>query len=66
MSTGIVFTLPRSKSSTFVVKLFKIVGTLTNLLMSSLSNSTFKAIKSFLAAKSLAIYQHQITCFNYF
>ena len=38
--------LPTSKSFTFVFKLFKLVRTLTNLAMSSLS------IKSFLAAKS--------------
>ena len=49
-STGTVFNLAISKSSVF--KLFKLVGTLTNLLMSYLSTSTFKAIKSFLAAKS--------------
>ena len=48
-STGIVLNLPTSKSSTFVFKLFKLVGTLTNLLMSSLSASAFKTI--FLAAK---------------
>ena len=32
-STGIVFDLPTSKSSTFVFKLIKPVGTLTNLLV---------------------------------
>ena len=36
----------------FVFKLFKLVVTLTNLLMSSLSISAFKATKSFLTAKS--------------
>ena len=40
------------KSSTSVFKLFKLVGTLTNLLMSSLSTSAFEVTKSFLAAKS--------------
>ena len=50
-SAGTVFNLPTSKSSTFVFELLKIVETLTNLLMSSLSISAFKAIKSFLAAK---------------
>ena len=52
MSTGTVFNLPTSKSSTFDFKLFQLVGTSKNLLMSSLSTSAFKAIKSFLAAKS--------------
>ena len=37
-------------SFTFIFRLFKLVGTLMGLLMSSLS--TFKAIKGFLAAKS--------------
>ena len=46
-----VFNYPTSNWSTFVFKLFKLVVTLTNLLMSSLSNSAFKAIKSFLATK---------------
>ena len=50
-SIGTVFDLPKSKSSLFVFKLFKLVGILTNLLMSSLSTSDFKAIKSLLAAK---------------
>ena len=36
-STGTVFNLPTSKSFTFVLKLFKQVGTLVNLLMSNLS-----------------------------
>ena len=36
----------------FVLKLCKLVETLANLLMSNLSTSTVKAIKSFLAAKS--------------
>ena len=34
-STGTVFNAPTSKPSTFAFKFFKIVGTLTNLLMSS-------------------------------
>ena len=38
---------PTSKTSTFVFQLFKLVGTLTNLLMSSLSVSAFNAIKHF-------------------
>ena len=42
--------LPTSKSSNFVFKLIKLVGTLDSLLMSSLSTSDFKGIKSFLAA----------------
>ena len=44
-STGTVFILPTSKSSTFVFKVFKLVETLINLLMSSLSTSAFKPIK---------------------
>ena len=51
-SNGTVFNLPTSKSSTFIFKLFKQIGTLVSLLMSSLSASDFKAIKSFLVAKS--------------
>ena len=51
-STGTVFNLPTSKSFTFVYKLFKLVRTLTNLLMSSLSTSAFQAAKSFVEAKS--------------
>ena len=43
---GIVFNSATSKSSTFVFKLLKLVGILTNLLMSSLSISVFKTIKS--------------------
>ena len=46
-STGLVFNLPTSKSSTIVFKLIKLVGTLVSLLMSSFSNSAVKAIKSF-------------------
>ena len=42
-----VFNLPKSKASTFVLKLFKLVGSITNLIMSSLSDSVFKASKSF-------------------
>ena len=51
-STGTVFNLRTSKSSTFVFTLFKMAGTLTNLEMFSLSTSAFKVIKSFLAATS--------------
>ena len=46
-STGTTFNLPTPKFSTYVSKLFKSVVTLANLLMSSLSNPAFKAIKSF-------------------
>ena len=46
-STGTVFISPTSKLSTFVFKLLKLVRILTSLLMSSLSTSAFKAIKSF-------------------
>ena len=49
---GAVFNLPTSKLSTFVFKLFKLVGTFVNLLMTCLSPSAFKAMKSFLAATS--------------
>ena len=51
-STGTVFNLQASKSSSFVFKLFKLVGTLTSWLMSSLSTSAFKGIRYLLAAKS--------------
>ena len=47
-----VFSLPTSKSFTFVFKVFKLDGTLTSLLISTLSTSALKAIKSFLATKS--------------
>ena len=40
------------KSSTFVLKLFKLVETLVSLVIFSLSTSALKAIRSFLAAKS--------------
>ena len=50
--TETVFILLTYKSSTFVLKLLKLVGTLVSLSMSSLPTSAFKAIKSFLAAKS--------------
>ena len=50
-STGTVFSLPTSRSSTSVFKLFRLVGTLVSLLMSSLSTSAFKVVKSFLPAK---------------
>ena len=46
-STGPPFNLPTSKSSNFVFILFKLVGTLVSLLMSSLSTSAFRAIESF-------------------
>ena len=52
MCTENFFNLQTSKSSTFVFKLFKLVGALASLLMSGLSTSPFKALKSFLAAKS--------------
>ena len=45
-STGTVFNLPTSKSSTFVFEFFKQVGTLVSFSMSSLSNSALRAIKS--------------------
>ena len=51
-SAGTVFNLSTSKSSVFDFKLFKLVGTLTSLLMSNFSTLAFKAIKYFLAAKS--------------
>ena len=41
-STRTVFNLPTFESSTFVFRLFKLVGTLTNLLISSLSTSVLK------------------------
>ena len=41
-STGTVFNLPTSKSSTFAFILLKLVGTLVSLLMSSLSTSALK------------------------
>ena len=44
--------MPTSKSSTFIFKLFALVGTLTSLLMSSLSTPSFKAMKSFWKDKS--------------
>ena len=46
--TGITSDLPISKSSTFVFKWLKLVGTLTKLLMSSLLTSAFKKVKNFL------------------
>ena len=46
-----VFNITASKSSTFIVKTLKLVGTLTNLLMSSLLTPAFKAKKKLLAAK---------------
>ena len=50
--TGTVFKLPASKSFTFIFKSFKLVRTLVIFLISSFLSSSFKAIKSFLAAKS--------------
>ena len=46
--------VPFSKLFTFVFKLFNmgIIGTLMNIVMYNLSNSAFKAVKSFLANKS--------------
>ena len=63
-STGIVFNLPTSKSFTFIFKLFTPVGKLASLLMSNLSTTAFKAIKSFLAAKSDV--SMPVVCFNSF
>ena len=51
-STETVFNLATSKSYIFVFKLFKLLVTLINLVMSSLRTSAFKLRKSFLAAKS--------------
>ena len=51
-STGAVFNLPESKSATFIFKLLKQVGILVISLMPNLSNSAFKVMKYFLAAKS--------------
>ena len=48
MSTGTVFNLLTPKSSTFVFKLFKLVGTLTSLLMSSFVNFSFQSNEIFL------------------
>ena len=63
-STGTVFISPISKSSTFVLKLFKLVGTLNNFLISNLSTSAFKATKSFLVAE-LAV-SKPVACSNSF
>ena len=49
-TTGTVFNVPKSTSSIYVLKLFKLVETLTNLLMPSFSTSAFKATKYILAA----------------
>ena len=51
-STGTVFNLPTSKSSTFVSKLFKIVGALKSVLMFSLSLSALQSKKTFFAVRS--------------
>ena len=48
----------------FAFKLFKLVGTLVSLLMSNLSTSAFKAVKSFLAAKSYV--STSVACSNSF
>ena len=65
-STGKVFNLSTSKSSTYIFKLSRPVRTLTNLLMSSLSTTPFQAIKLLtnLAAK-LGV-STSVTSFNYF
>ena len=65
-STGKVFNLSTSKSSTYIFKLSRPVRTLTNLLMSSLSTTPFQAIKllTYLAAK-LGV-STSVTSFNYF
>ena len=63
-TTGTVFKLPTSKPSTFVSKLSKLVGTLTNFLISSLPTSALKATKSCLAAKLNALVP--VTSFNHF
>ena len=47
-----MFNLPTSKSSPFVFKLFKLVGTLTKLAIFNLFTSAFQTIKPFLATKS--------------
>ena len=46
--TGMTSDLPIPKSSTFVFKWLKLVGTLTKLLMSSLSTLAFKKVKKLL------------------
>ena len=46
-STGTDFDIQTCKLTNFGFKLFKLVGTLVSLLMSNLSSSAFKAIKSF-------------------
>ena len=51
-SAGTVFDLPTSKPSAFAIRLFKLVETLASLLMSNLSTSASKEIKSFSVAKS--------------
>ena len=49
--TRTVLNLSASKSFTFIFELFKQLGTLTNLLISTFSTSAFKVIKSLLTAK---------------
>ena len=51
-STRTIFNLAASKLSSFPFKLFKLVGMLTSLLMSSFPTSALKQVKSFLTAKS--------------
>ena len=59
-----MFNLPTSELSTSVFKLFKLVGTLVSLLMSSLLTSAFNSIKYILAATSdLSM---PVTCSNSF
>ena len=57
-------TLLTSKLSTFVIKLFKLVGKLIYLATFSLSTSAFKVIKTCLAAKSDVL--TSVGCFNSF
>ena len=64
-STGKVFNLSTSKSSTSILKLSKPVKTLTNLLSSSLSTTPFQAIKS-LTSLAVKLRLTPITPFNYF
>ena len=68
-TTSIKFAISSLKSigtilNTFVFKSFKLVGILTNSLISSSSTSAFRAIKSFLAAKSNI--STPVACSNYF
>ena len=64
-SSVTVFSLPISKSSTFILFLnYQSSRRLISLSMSSLSTSAFKAIKYFLAAKSNV--SMPAACSNYF